>query len=193
MDTVVHAEIEFDVARKLRLVKRSESTLTVLLNRLSVLNVAGDSGRVARMQKTGPARYDLTVEQCARHATGTENDMDEELYSVADLLLHQSSKDVKYRSVEHEEYEHFLNALRVVREYEDTVRNDVYRHIDSEISGQQTDGLYDCVTPFYVTSVNSNHFAYRALERLVSEARQRYDHMLDEIREDPDIKIINIF
>ena len=193
MDTAAHAEIVYVDARKLRLAKRSESTLTVLLNRLSVLNVAGDSGRVARMQKTGLARYDLTVEQCARHATGTENDMDEELYSVADLLLHQSSKDIKYRSAEHEEYEHFLNALRVVREYEDTVRNDVYRHINSEISGQQTDGLHDCVTPFCVASVNLNHFAYRTLERLVSEARQRYDHMLDEIREDPDIKIIDIF
>ena len=193
MDTAAHAEIVCVDARKLRLAKRSESTLTVLLNRLNVSNAAGDSGRVARMQKTGLARYDLTVEQCARHATGTENDMDEELYSVADLLLHQSSKDIKYRSAEHEEYEHFLNALRVVREYEDTVRNDVYRHINSEISGQQTDGLHDCVTPFCVTSVNLNHFAYRALERLVSEARQRYDHMLDEIREDPDIKIIDIF
>lgn len=193
MDTAAHAEIVCVDARKLRLVKRSESTLTVLLNRLNVLNAAGDSGRVARMQKTGLARYDLTVEQCARHATGTENDMDEELYSVADLLLHQSSRDIKYRSAEHEEYEHFLNALRVVREYEDAVRNDVYRHLDSEVSGQQTDGLYDCVTPFCATSVNLNHFAYRTLERLVSEARQRYDHMLDEIREDPDIKIIDIF
>lgn len=193
MDTAAHAEIVCVDARKLRLVKRSESTLTVLLNRLNVSNVAGNSGRVARMQKTGLARYDLTVEQCARHATGTENDMDEELYSVADLLLHQSSKDVKYRSAEHEEYEHFLNALRVVREYEDTVRNDVYRHLDSEVSGQQTDGLYDCVTPFCATSVNLNHFAYRTLERLVSEARQRYDHMLDEIREDPDIEIVDIF
>lgn len=193
MDTAAHAEIVCVDARKLRLVKRSESTLTVLLNRLSVLNVAGDSDRVARMQKTGLARYDLTAEQCARHATGTENDMDEELYSVADLLLHQSSKDIKYRSAEHEEYEHFLDALRVVREYEDTVRNDVYRHINSEISGQQINGLHDCVTPFCVTSVNLNHFAYRALERLVSEARQRYDHMLDDIKNDPDIEIVDIF
>lgn len=193
MDTAARAEIEFDVARRLRLAKRSESTLTVLLNRLNVLNAADDSGRVARMQKTGLARYDLTVEQCARHATGTENDMDEELYSVADLLLHQSSKDVKYRSAEHEEYEHFLNALRVVNEYEDSVRDDVYRHIDSEISGQQTDGLYDCVTPFYVTSVNSNHFAYRTIERFIKEARQRYDYMLDDIKNDPDIEIVDIF
>lgn len=145
------------------------------------------------MQKTGLARCDLTVEQCARHATGTENDMDEELYSVADLLLHQSSKDIKYRSDEHEEYEHFLNALRVVREYEDAVRNDVYRHLDSEISGQQTDGLYDCVTPFCATSVNLNHFAYRTLERFVKEARQRYDYMLDDIKNDPDIEIVDIF
>ena len=193
MDTAAHAEIVYVDVRRHNSAKRSESTLTVLLNRLNVLNVAGDSGRVARMQKTDLARYDLIVEQCARHATGIENDMDEELYSVADLLLHQSSKDVKYRSAEHEEYEHFLNALRVVREYEDSVRDDVYRHIDSEISGQQNDGLYNCVTPFYVTSVNLNHFAYRTIERFVSEARQRYDHMLDEIREDTDIKIIDIF
>lgn len=193
MDTVVHAEIVYVDARRHNSAKRSESTLTVLLNRLNVLNVAGDSGRVARMQKTGLARYDLTVEQCARHATGTENDMDEELYSVADLLLHQSSKDVKYRSDEHEEYEHFLNALRVVREYEDAVRNDVYRHLDSEISGQQTDGLYNCVTPFYATSVNLNHFAYRTIERFVKEARQRYDYMLDDIKNDPDIEIVDIF
>lgn len=120
--------------------------------------------------------------------------MDESLCSVIDLLLHQSSKDIKYRSADHEEYEKFLEFLRVIRAYEDAVREDVYLHVEAhEIAKRHNDDLYDVSPIYHVPFVCKDHYAYRTVEMFVKEARQRYDYMLDEIREDPDIEIVDIF
>lgn len=113
------------------------------------------------------------------------------VHNLAESLLRNHKIDASCRSTERGATPLLLEASIVVASYNGLVSQFVHDNLDKRLNFNKInrDDLFDSDTVTCEFLYDENYWVASAIEDLIAEACKRYSHMLDDIREDPDLEL----
>ena len=113
------------------------------------------------------------------------------VHNLAESLLRNHKIDVRCRSTERGATPLLLEASIVVASYNGLVSQFVHDNLDKRLNFNKInkDDLFDSDVVTCEFLYDKNYWVADVIDSLIAEAHKRYSHMLNDIREDPDLEL----